>query len=437
MVKISDQHPNTKHEPRTRYSIFCHLASFLLITLAFAQNGGIPGGFLNYGMSPRTIAMGKAFTGLADDQEAIYYNPAGLVQLMGHNIKASYLSLYGAQLNYLGYGLPTKNFGSLSLSLINLTSNDVISRDTLGNEFPGFGFTQNCFIFTYAYQPLRMIGLGANLKLVTSKITRYGAVGMGGDLGLLLFPRGDLTFGMTIQNLLGPKLTHYQESEEFPVTMRWGGALKLYEGRTIIVFDLVKSLLDYSSLEPHLGIEFVPVVPSLTVRGGVDRNSLNFGIGLKNEWNKLTFGIDYSVELHYGSSYLLPPRHKLGIFIDFGGFRTWVEAKPKQFSPTPGQKENIAWLDVHYNTKRPIKRWQLLIKNGFGEVVRTYAGWGPPPLRLTWDGLDDIGRVVADGKYYYEIIIIDEIGETIGFSDLLTRVVTLGPEGEIEFIPQE
>ncbi len=436
---------NTKYESRIRHLIILLLVWLLLLltaycvlpTFAQAQDGGVPGGLLNYGASPRTIGMGKAFTGLADDQEAIYYNPAGLTQLLTHNLKASLLSLYSGQINYLGYGLPTKGFGVLSLSIINFSSGSIDSRDTLMMEYPDFSFTQNCFIFTYAFQPTRSISIGANFKLVTSKIAQYGALGMGGDIGLFLFPRANITFGITAQNLFGPRLTYYEETETFPLTFRLGGALKLAEKRVVIAFDLVKNILDYTSYEPHLGLEFVPVVPTLTLRGGVDKNFIDLGLGLKEELSTMSFGIDYSIELHHQSSYLIPPRHKIGFFVTFGGFRTWVRATPKKFSPTPGRKDNVVWLDVHYAAKRTIKRWQLLIKNQYGELVRTYSGWEAPPLRLNWDGLDDVGGRVTDGKYYYEIIIIDELGEVIDASDFLTEVATLGPEGMIEFMPQE
>jgi len=160
-------------------------------------------------------------------------------------------------------------------------------------------------------------------------------------------------------------------------------------------------------------------------------------LGIRHDWSKFSLGLDYAVEFHYASNYLVEYQHRIGVFISFLGFRTWVDAQPKEFSPSPGRAENVAWLDVHFNTKRPIQRWQLIIKNQYGEVVRTYSGWEDPPLRLSWDGLDDIGRVVADGRYYYEILLIDEHGETISFRDFLTRVATLGPEGEIEFLPQE
>ena len=413
-------------------TVFCLLPTFI-----HAQDGGVPGALLDYGMTPRTIALGKTFTGLADDQEAVYFNPAGLVQLMSHNIKSSYLSLLGTQLGYLGYALPTRKYGSLGLGLIYHGSGDVESWDSQGNPFGFFKFNQSCFMFSYAYQPWRPLGVGLNIKVMSSKIAQYGAIGMGTDFGILLFPRGTFSIGITCQNILGPKLTHDTQTDEVPMTVRGGTALKLYNDRVIIAVDIVKTLVDYTTVDYHVGMEFIPIKPMVTLRGGIDRNHVTAGLGLRKDWNKFSVGLDYAIELHHESSYLVPLRHKLGLFINFLGFRTWVDASPKEFSPTPGRKENVAWMDLHYNSKRPIERWQLIIKNQYGEVVRTYSGWEAPPLRLSWDGLDDIGRVCADGKYYYEILLIDEQGETISFRDFLARVTTLGPEGEIEFLPQE
>ncbi len=410
---------------------------YLLPTVVFAQDGGVPGAILNYGMSPRTLAMGKTFTGLADDQEAVYYNPGGLAQLYSHNIKSSYVQLWGLDLGYLGYALPTRRYGTIGVGLIGTYTDDIDSEDENGNNVGTYKYNQNCLIFSYANQPAKFIGVGINMKFVTSRIAQYSAVGTGGDVGLLLNPRGNLTFGVTVQNLLGPKLTHYQRTDEYPVTFRSGAAMKLYQGRAIICLDVVKNMLDYTEVEPHVGIEFIPVYPILALRAGLDRNTINAGLGVRKNWGSMSLGIDYALELHYASSYFLPLRHKIGLQIDFGGFRTWVDAAPRKFSPSPGREENVTWLNLHYNARREIKRWQLLIKNQYGEVVRTYSGWDAPPLRLSWDGLDDVGRRVADGRYGYEIIIIDTSGDRVTNADFLSEVITLGPKGEIEFVPQE
>lgn len=422
---------------RRNMKIIMLLVSCLLPVAFRAQDGGTAGTILNYGMSPRTLAMGKAFTGLADDQEAVYYNPGGLAQLYSHNLKTSYLQLWGLQLGYFGYALPTRRFGTIGVGLMGAYTDDIDSEDENGNNIGTYKFNQNCLLFSYANQPAKFIGIGINMKFVTSRIAQYSTVGSGGDFGLLLFPRQNLTYGLTIQNLLGPKLTHYQQTDEFPVTLRTGAALKLYQGRAVICLDVVKNILDYTAVEPHLGIEFIPIYPVLALRAGLDRNTVNAGLGLRKNWGSLSVGIDYSIELHYASDYFLPYRNKIGVQIDFGGFRTWVDAAPRKFSPEPGREENVTWLNLHYNTRTEIKRWQLLIKNQYGEVVRTYSGWDAPPLRLSWDGLDDVGRRVADGRYSYEIIIVDKNGDRITNSDFLSEVMTLGPKGEIEFMPQE
>jgi hypothetical protein len=136
--------------------------------------------------------------------------------------------------------------------------------------------------------------------------------------------------------------------------------------------------------------------------------------------------------MHHQSNFKLPFSHKLGLFFKFAGFRTWIDATPKVFAPTPEEKRNVLWMDLRIISRRNIKRWQVTIKNNLGEMVRSYSGWEMPPLRLAWDGLDDAGRMVSDGKYSYEIVIVDEHEESLRFSGPLTTIKTKGPEGKIE-----
>jgi len=44
-----------------------------------------------HGMGARAMGMGGAFTGVADDVSAVYYNPAGLAQIQGHQAHFEYL----------------------------------------------------------------------------------------------------------------------------------------------------------------------------------------------------------------------------------------------------------------------------------------------------------------------------------------------------------
>ncbi|MEO0226212.1 MAG: PorV/PorQ family protein, partial [candidate division WOR-3 bacterium] len=293
----------------------------VILFLIMVGDGGMPGAFLNYGLTPRTLSMGKSFTGLANDAEAGYYNPAGLVQLMSHDLKLAHSQLYGGfRMEYLGYGFPTRRFGYFGFTLINHGVEDVESRVSLTEVVGTYSYRQNGVIFSYAYQFLKELGLGGNIKVITSNIANFGAVGLGGDAGFFLFPKGSITFGGVVQNLFGPKLTYHTVEDVFPLTFRIGSAVKFYRDQIILLGDLVKP--GSNSLTPHMGLEY-RLLPIVTLRGGVDKNELSAGLGLRKDWGKLSLAIDYAILFHHQSNYLLPLTHKIGLILNFGGFRTW------------------------------------------------------------------------------------------------------------------
>ncbi len=59
------------------------LATLTLATpVALAvDDAGVPGGFLRFGASARSLSLGNAVVGIADDVATSYWNPAGLSQL--------------------------------------------------------------------------------------------------------------------------------------------------------------------------------------------------------------------------------------------------------------------------------------------------------------------------------------------------------------------
>src|SRR5436309_2303736 len=81
---------------------------FLIVTLTTTPNsqlatrnavaagpGTAAGDSLSLGMGPRAAAMGEAFTGLADDASAIYWNPAGMSRLYAPEAVFNYTNLFG------------------------------------------------------------------------------------------------------------------------------------------------------------------------------------------------------------------------------------------------------------------------------------------------------------------------------------------------------
>src|SRR5271163_2692007 len=74
---------------------------FLLLAapaIGLAQNENLIFGQPNtYGIGPRAIGMGGAFTAIADDASAAYWNPAGLSQINSYEISVSSAPIYFQQ----------------------------------------------------------------------------------------------------------------------------------------------------------------------------------------------------------------------------------------------------------------------------------------------------------------------------------------------------
>jgi hypothetical protein len=73
--------------------ILCFL--LLIPSLSFAQNSNLIFAQPNtFGIGPRAIGMGGAFTAIADDASAAYWNPAGLSQISSYEISISSAPVY-------------------------------------------------------------------------------------------------------------------------------------------------------------------------------------------------------------------------------------------------------------------------------------------------------------------------------------------------------
>ncbi|MBM3314886.1 hypothetical protein FJY71_03470 [candidate division WOR-3 bacterium] len=403
-----------------------------------AVEGGLPGSFLNYGAGPRSLAMGKAFTAVADDAQAVYFNPAGLYQLNAQEILLAHSQLYLARMEYIAYAIPTREFGTFGINLINYGSEQLDSRDPRNYQYEPTAFAENAYMASYSYNPWHFLGFGGTLKLITKNLAEHADVTFGGDLGLIVKLPRPFSFGISAQNLLQPVIELVSLQERYPRTLRAGAAVRLLNDRVTVAFDASATNFLFDSrrdVVPHGGVEFAIVPGVLIQRVGFDPNEISLGLGVHKAWGKMALGVDYAFLLHHQSRYRLDPTHKLGLFLTFSGFRVWIQATPRVFAPTPEDRQNVLWMDVGNVSRAAVKRWQLLLKNSYGEVVRSFSGWEAPPLRLTWDGLDDAGRLVADGRYYYDIVVVDQRNSTLSHSGPLTEVRTQGPGGRIEIRP--
>src|SRR3954471_11521756 len=74
--------------------------------------GTVAAPYLKMPMGARSEGMGEAFTGLADDTSAMFYNPGGMSQLDATNVSFMQMAGFGGvNYSYGGFITPAENLG--------------------------------------------------------------------------------------------------------------------------------------------------------------------------------------------------------------------------------------------------------------------------------------------------------------------------------------
>ncbi len=113
--------------------------------------------FVDVGLGARPVGLGRAFVGLADDANAMLYNPAGLARLKSMEFTSMYARLYPGidddklHMGYLGVARPLRNMGTIGLGITNFWA------DLYG---------ENIFYLSFARQMNDALSLGSNFKLL-------------------------------------------------------------------------------------------------------------------------------------------------------------------------------------------------------------------------------------------------------------------------------
>ncbi|TFG84217.1 MAG: cell envelope biogenesis protein OmpA [Spirochaetales bacterium] len=69
-------------------------------------------------------------------------------------------------------------------------------------------------------------------------------------------------------------------------------------------------------------------------------------------------------------------------------------------------------------------RWTGAIQNVTGKAVKTWNFIGQPDPQLKWDGSDDAGKTVEDGRYVYRLSATDRAGNAVSVSTIAVLVDT-------------
>jgi len=262
-------------------------AGFALLLLGAVPGLAYAGMSLQVPIGPRAIAMGGAFSSIADDAEALYWNPAGLPWIGHQEITGTHANLFGSDIqdNYAAFVLP-------------LTRQDAAAVDWYRSGFNDdeLDFGENRIDLSYGRKVLPFLSAGATVKYLTRDTNLDGVSvrngkGAGLDFGLIATPLDRLRFGVVAQDAFDTKLSYSQGQGTvvaYPRTVRVGASYSPIHN-AIVAADLDDRL--------HVGTEFSPI-DALALRAGVqddgsgpDGLTWSAGVGLR--WNIVRFDYAY------------------------------------------------------------------------------------------------------------------------------------------------
>ncbi|MEG8946380.1 PorV/PorQ family protein [Rosettibacter firmus] len=306
--------------------------------------------FLSISQGARASGMGSAFVALADDQSAIYWNPAGLAKLPGVGILFDH-TRWIADINYnffaASYNLG--NFGTVGVSFITSAMDEMKVTTIEEPEGTGetFSVSDAMFSLAYAINLTDNFAIGFNPKFVMQKIWKMTATAIAIDMGVqYVTPFDGAILAMSISNFgtkmkldgntalvlvdLDPystgnngQIPAYLQTEgwELPLNFRVGIAYKPIDSqmhKLNLAIDAMHPSDNYESV--NAGIEYI-FNDMFSLRCGYkslflkdSEESLTFGFGLKQLFlGNVAIKVDYS----YGSFGRLTNVQKFSLGITF------------------------------------------------------------------------------------------------------------------------
>ena len=297
-----------------RESLCILLIIFLWMTLAAIRSGrsqtvsgigkyGAP--FLQISSSARQVAMGDAFSGLADDINLLRYNIGGLGFIKKPMLGINFHNwIEDTQQGEIGLAFNTR-YGTFGLDIAYFSEGTVVEFNEsfvrTGAEIGNDDFSALLGYGNAIKINQTNISFGGALKFVNQKLADRAASAVGIDLGVLIRTKY-ISYGATIQNLGLAKMKFINEEYQLPQTYRGG------IGFHFPLFENVNANADFDmawladqKVRSYLGGEVV-VNDLIAFRGGykihdfeANRWGLGLGVIIPMEWfyNSQT-RLDYS-----------------------------------------------------------------------------------------------------------------------------------------------
>ncbi len=255
--------------------------------------------FLEIGAGARAAALGNAFVAVADDASATYWNPAGLLAIRRNDVLGTHNAwIQDLRHEFAAFGA-RRGRHAIGLSFIGLYTDDIDARNEVGDYVGQFGYSDNAFAASYAFQLSDALGLGATARYVRESIIGVPEMDTGTEIppdnvlsgwawdfgGTWKTPAQGLTAGVALRNLGGQLSYDFSGAQSFdlPSAMQAGLAFRrpdFRNGALTLSADFLAARGADASI--RMGAEYAYRGQFLVGAGyktGLENENVSFGIG--------------------------------------------------------------------------------------------------------------------------------------------------------------
>jgi len=273
--------------------------------------------FLKLGAGARAAGLGNAYVALADDANAVYWNPAGMTQIDDQSASFTHTVWFeDIVYNWASYVRPLKE-GKLGVGIQYLSYGKLDAFDEMGTQTGAFKPRDLAATVSYGNK-IGGIPVGASVKYISSKI-KTSASAFALDLGgMYQLYEDKFSVGLAIQNV-GTKMTFVDDGEKLPANIKLGGA---YKGREYLILAADLNMPVDGAINYGAGVEykvFKNEDSCLAARLGYSSRANQTG-GFSG--TTVGFGFDYRglyTDYAFASFGDLGATHWISLGINFGG----------------------------------------------------------------------------------------------------------------------
>lgn len=226
--------------------------------------------FLKIGVGARAVSMSESFIAMANDATAMYYNPAGMTQMVDNEVVVSLIKWPAdIQYGFVGAAIPTALYGTIGVFVGTLTTGDM-KRTVPYKDWNGEYFSATDWVagVSYSRALTDKFSIGGNIKYIGEFLDTESVQSWAVDFGTL-FDIGvrKMKFAMMITNF-GPNLKFLNEEFSLPITFKIGAIVEAFNWNNNILMVTAEGSHPNDNLEQFaMGLEY-SFMNKLFLRGG-------------------------------------------------------------------------------------------------------------------------------------------------------------------------